>query len=363
MYPYESFIMLSKKLFGRIKGEEVFLFQLSNSEIDVEITNYGCTIVSLFTPDRKGAKSNIVAGFKDLPSYESEHPYFGCIVGRYANRIAQGRFSLDGKSWQLPLNDGVNHLHGGFCGFNRKLWKIDEMIEQEDRCGVTFSYESKDGEEGYPGNLQVSVSYLLTNDNVLIIQYMATTDQPTIISLTNHSYFNLSGFEQETIHDHDLQINADSYTVKNESNTPSGEMASVKDTPFDFSSPQKIGRYIHVLEKDMGYDHNFVLNNDHRTPALAATLSDTSSGRVVKLFTNMPGMQVYTANWFDGTVRGYQGKAYQKHSAVALETQAFPDAPNQPSFPSAVLRPGEQYSKQTVFEFLADNQEAEEIKA
>ena len=352
--------MLSKKLFGHIKGEEVYLFQLSNGEVDAEITNYGCTIVSLFSPDVNGIKSNIVAGFKDLAEYESDHPYFGCIVGRYANRIAKGKFTIDDKTWQLPLNDdGVNHLHGGLHGFNRKLWKIEEIINEEDKCGVTFSYVSKDGEEGYPGNLEVSVSYLLTKENLLIIQYTAVTDQPTIISLTNHSYFNLSGFEQETIHDHFLQINAEKYTVKNEFNTPSGEMASIKDTPFDFSSPQKIGQYIHELETDMGYDHNFVLNNDHRTPALAATLFEPASGRVLKVFTNMPGMQVYTANWWDGTITGYQDKPYQKHGAVALETQAFPDAPNQLQFPSAVLRPGEQYSKQTTFQFLVEKQTAE----
>ena len=348
--------MLTKKLFGHIGGEEVSFFQLCNGDVDVAITNYGCTIVSIFTPDSNGTKSNIVAGFQDCSSYALDHPYFGCVVGRFANRIAKGRFTLDGTTWQLPLNDGVNHLHGGYSGFNRKLWKIEETIDEEERCGVKFSYRSADGEEGYPGNLQVSVLYLLTNDNRLTIQYAAVTDQPTIISLTNHSYFNLSGFEQETIHDHFLQVNAEAYTVKNENNTPSGEMASVKDTPFDFTLPQKIGTHLHKLEKDRGYDHNFVLNNDHRTPALAATLYEPTSGRMLEVFTNMPGMQLYTANWWDGTLTGYQGKPYQQHGAVALETQAFPDAPNQSHFPSAVLRPGEQYSKQTTFRFSTEKQ-------
>lgn len=351
--------MLAKKTFGHIEGEEVFLFQLRNGELDVEIMNYGCTVVTILAPDVKGNRINIVAGFRGLSDYVSDQAYLGCVVGRYANRIARGRFTLDGKTWQLPLNDGVNHLHGGYCGFNRKLWKVEETIEEQERCGVTFSYCSKDGEEGYPGNLQVSVSYLLTKNNRIIIQYMADTDQATIISLTNHSYFNLSGFEQETIHDHYMQINADKYTVKNEHNTPSGEIAPVSDTPFDFSSPKKIGMHLHELEKDMGYDHNFVLNNDHRTPAKAASLYEPASGRMLKVFTNMPGMQVYTANWWDGNVAGSQGKPYKKHGAVALETQAFPDSPNQPNFPSAVLRPGEQYQSQTELQFAVEKHPVE----
>ena len=353
--------MLAKNVFGYIEEKEVALFHLSNGVMEVEITNYGCTIVSISTPDRKGQKANVVAGFDKLSPYLSEHPYFGCIVGRFANRIAKGRFTLDGKTYQLPLNDGLNPLHGGLQGFNRKLWQVEETIDEPQQCGVKFSYESKNGEEGYPGNLQVSVLYLLTQDNRLVMQYEATTDQSTVISLTNHSYFNLSGFEEKTIHDHYLQVNADEYTIKNENNTPSGELASVKNTPLDFVSPQKIGQHIHLLEKDMGYDHNFVLKNDGQTPSLAATLSDASSGRELKVYTNMPGMQVYTANWWDGTLNGYQGKAYQKHGAVALETQAFPDAPNQPHFPSAVLRPGERYSKQTIFQFSVDSQTSDNL--
>jgi aldose 1-epimerase len=352
LYPHEKMMMVSKKSFGFIDGEEVFLFQLSNGEMDVAITNYGASVVSIFTPDRDGVKRNIVAGFRHASGYGQDHPYFGCIVGRFANRIAKGRFTLDGREWQLPLNDGVNHLHGGNVGFNRKHWKIEETVEEEKQCGVRFSYHSADGEEGYPGNLDVSVFYILTADNRLTITYSAVTDQPTIISLTNHSYFNLSGFEQETIHEHYLQIHADRYTVKNENNTPSGEIATVTNTPFDFSSPRRLGQYIFELETDMGYDHNFVLNNDQQTPARAAALYDPASGRVLEVFTNMPGMQVYTSNWWDGALTGYQGKHYQKHGAVALETQAFPDAPNQPNFPSAVLRPGETYSKETTFRFF-----------
>lgn len=351
--------MIGKKIFGHLEGGEVFLFQLSNGEMDVEITNYGCTIVSILAPDVNGNRINIVAGFRDLSDYLSDQDYIGCVVGRYANRIANGRFSLDGKTWQLPLNDGINHLHGGNCGFNKKLWNIEEMIEEEERSGVKFYYFSKDGEEGYPGNLRVSVSYLLTKDNRLIIKYMADTDQATVVSLTNHSYFNLSGFSQETIHDHYLQINADKYTVKNEHNTPSGEIALVMDTLFDFSTPGKIGTHLYELETDMGYDHNFVLNNDHCTPAIAASLFEPASGRKLKVFTNMPGMQVYTANWWDGSFTGSQGKPYKKHGAVALETQAFPDSPNQPSFPSAVLRPGEQYLRQTDLQFSVENHPAE----
>ncbi|WP_121357233.1 aldose epimerase family protein [Flavisolibacter nicotianae] len=348
--------MLSKQLFGRLKGEDVFLFQLTIGDVAVEIMNYGCTIVSILTPDRKGNKQNIVAGFRHLSDYAADHPYFGCVVGRFANRIAGGRFTLDGKTWQLSLNDGVNHLHGGFSGFNRKVWQVESMIDSDEQCGVTFSYFSRDGEEGYPGNLRVFISYRLTNENCLIVDYRASTDKPTIVSLSNHSYFNLSGFVQESISDHYLKINADYYTVKNENNTPSGVIERVRDTPFDFTTSKPIGQYIGELTAERGYDHNYVLNNNRRTSATAASLYEPFSGRLMTVYTNMPGMQLYTANWWDGTLAGYHGNVYHQHSAVALETQAFPDAPNQPGFPSAVLRPGELYAKTTSFHFQTANQ-------
>ena len=343
--------MLKKKLFGQIDGEDVFLFQLSMGSITVEIMNYGCTVVSVFTPDRNGRKQNIVAGFRYLPQYESDHPYFGCVVGRYANRISKGKFALDGETWQLSLNEGSNHLHGGFSGFNKKVWRIEQEIETDEQCNVTFCYISEDGEEGYPGNLKVYVSYRLTHHNCLIIDYSAETDKPTIVSLTNHSYFNLSGFEQESIASHSLQIHADSYTKKNIHNTPSGEIKPVLNTPFDFTTPKRIGQHLGELTADMGYDINYVLNNNHHTLAEAASLYDPISGRLLTMSTNMPGMQLYTANRWDRTIVGYQDKAYCQHGAVALETQAFPDAPNHPGFPSPVLRPGELYAKTTSFCF------------
>ncbi|HEX8334133.1 MAG TPA: aldose epimerase family protein, partial [Segetibacter sp.] len=242
----------------------------------------------------------------------------------------------------------------GFHGFNKKVWEVERTIENDDNAGIVFSYLSKNGEEGYPGNLSVTVTYLLNRNNELSIQFNAVTDEATIVSLTNHSYFNLSGFEDNTIHNHILQINADSYTVKNDNNTSSGEIALTEETPLHFYTPKTIGEDIHQLESDMGYDHNFVLKNDHQNLDLAAQLYHEGSGRLLKIFTNQPGVQMYTANWWDGTVVGYQDKPYKKHGAVALETQAFPDAPNHPSFPNAVLKPGEVYNKLTVFKFLND---------
>ena len=345
---------LIKKPFGFVEGEEAFLFQLSNGNISVEITNYGCTIVSIFTPDNRGNKSNIVAGFNNLSQYEQDEAYLGCIVGRFTNRIAYGRFSVDNVQYQLPTNSGLNHLHGGLQGFNRKVWKVERTIQNDDDVGIVFSYLSKDGEEGYPGNLSVTVSYCLNSKNELSIRFNAVTDKATIISLTNHAYFNLSGFEEDTVHNHTLQINADSYTVKNENNTSSGEIALTEETPLHFYAPKAIGKDIHQLKSDKGYDHNFVLKNDHQNLGLAAQLYHEGSGRLLKIFTNQPGMQMYTANWWDGTVIGSQGEPYRKHGAVALETQAFPDAPNHSSFPNAILKPGEVYNKLTVFKFLND---------
>jgi aldose 1-epimerase len=346
---------LLKKPFGSVEGQEVSLFSLSNGELDVELTNYGATIVSIFTPDRQGRKSNIVSGFKELKPYQQDHPYMGCVVGRYANRIAYGRFELEGVSYQLPVNDGLNHLHGGFTGFNRKVWSIDSVIEEEGAAGIQFSCTSKGGEEGYPGNLKVAVLYMLTEDNQLQIHYKATTDKPTIISLTNHTYFNLSGFEKETIYDHYLHVNARTYTVKNERNTPSGELAGTLGTPLDFHKPKRIGADIHELKTDRGYDHNYVLEYGTGEVKEAAGLYEPESGRRLRVLTNQPGIQVYTANWWDGTLVGYQGKPYQQHGAVALETQAFPDAPNHPHFPDPVLRQGEVYTRATIFQFSVES--------
>lgn len=321
-------------------------FNLSNGVVDVVLCNYGCTIVSINVPDRDGEKANVVAGFSDPKDYLKDHPYFGSTVGRYANRIAFGKFKIDDEEYQLPVNNDPNHLHGGVSGFSKKLWQAEQHSD-----GITFSYISPDGDEGYPGNLHVSVSFSLTNNNGLKITYSATTDKSTIINLTNHSYFNLSGFETSTIHDHQLKIYAESYTIKNDNNVPSGEIKPVSNTPYDFTNGKPIGRDINLLVTDMGYDINYVLDNKTDEPALAAELYEPLSGRLMKVFTDQPGMQLYTSNWWDGSLIGQQNKPYQKHGAVALETQAFPDAPNHSNFPSTILRRGEVYHTETIYQF------------
>lgn len=327
--------------------DEIVFYKLTNRQVEVAITNYGCTIVSIFTPDKNNVLKNIVAGFTDPSQYLTDHPYMGATVGRFANRIAFGKFFIDGKQYQLPLNDGVNHLHGGINGFDKKFWKLED-----DNDGLLFSYTSPDGEEGYPGKLMLHIHFQLSSDNELIIRYNAVTDAPTIVNLTNHSYFNLTGFTKPTIHNHVLQIFADSYTVKNENNIPSGECKSVARTFYDFRQPKAIGEDIYLVEKDMGYDINFILKNKPGEIILAAELHDSESGRLLKVFTDRPGMQLYTANWWDGSLTGVQNTPYQKHGAVALETQAFPDAPNHPNFPDTVLRPGEKYITTTIYQFL-----------
>jgi aldose 1-epimerase len=327
--------------------DEIAFYKLKNHQVEVVIANYGCTVVSIFTPDKNNVLKNIVAGFNDPSQYLTNHPYTGAAVGRFANRIAFGKFVIDGKQYQLPLNNEANHLHGGINGFDKKFWKLED-----DNDGLLFSYTSPDGEEGYPGKLILHIHFQLSSDNELIIRYNAVTDAPTIVNLTNHSYFNLTGFTKSTIHNHVLQIFADSYTVKNENNIPSGKSRSVARTAYDFRQPKAIGEDIHLMEKDMGYDINFILKNKPGEIILAAELHDSESGRLLKVFTDRPGMQLYTANWWDGSLTGDQNTPYQKHGAVALETQAFPDAPNHPNFPDAVLRPCEKYITTTIYQFL-----------
>lgn len=337
--------------FGEYNHTPVKLFHLSNDVIDVAIMNYGCTIVSIEAPDRHGEKKNIVAGFNSFESYLTNHPYFGCVVGRFANRIRNGKFSIDDKSYQVTLNNGDHHLHGGAIGFNRKLWNIETVIEEEKRLVIQFSYLSEDGEEGYPGNLITHVTYILNDQNELIIHYRAATDQPTIINLTNHSYFNLTGFDTATIHDHALQVFADTFTVKDEHSIPTGVILQVKNTLLDFTLSKKIGERIHLITDDIGYDHNYILNNYGKGIVQAAVLYEPEEGREVKVFTDLPGLQIYTANWWDGSITGSQEHSYIQYGAVTLETQAFPDAPNHSHFPSVILKPGEEYKSTTVFQF------------
>lgn len=324
-------------------GKDLYLITLKNDQIIVNITNLGCTVTAIYTPDSNGIIKNIVAGFSDLAFYEQNDAYFGCVVGRYANRIAGGKFTLAGQPVQLSVNDGTNHLHGGFEGFHKKIWSVVTEIKEENLVGVVMEYLSKDGEEGYPGNLLVQVRYTLDNTGKLSIRYTGHTDKATPVNLTNHSYFNLSGFEQALITGHLLKINASHYTGKNNHNVPDGSVIKVQGTALDFQQAKRIGDDIDQFPNDKGFDHNYVLNSEGEITE-AAVLYEPVTGRELKVFTDQPGMQLYTANW-------WYGGLYPKHGAVALETQAFPDSPNHPSFPCTILHPGEVYEKHTIYEF------------
>jgi aldose 1-epimerase len=327
------------------------LITLGNGRVTVKLTNMGCSIVAVHTPGKDGQHANIVAGFDSLVDYTINKDYYGCTVGRFANRIANGRFMLDGITYTLPVNNGPNHLHGGLQGFSHKLWTFTGTIETADTCGAVFTYTSADGEEAYPGTVAVTVTFLLNMDNQLSIQYQATSTRATPLNLTNHTYFNLSGFKQPTIHEHQLWLNAAYYTPKNENNIPTGVIAPVQETVFDFTTAKKLGTDLQLLKTDKGYDHNFVINPGHNRYTKAAILTHEESGRSVTVYTDKPGIQVYTANFWDGTTIGEQGIPYQQHGAVALETQYFPDSPNQANFPSCITAPGQVYAFTTIFEF------------
>ena len=332
--------------------EKVVFVSLQNHEITVELTNIGCAITAIYAPDSSGNKKNIVAGFSDWGLYTTNPDYLGCVVGRYANRIANGSFTLNGKFYQLTVNDPPNHLHGGEYGLSHKIWKLVSLIEKENECGAVFSYCSADGEEGYPGNLQVTVQYVLDSKHRLHILYRATTDKSTPVNFTNHSYFNLTGFETPTILKHFLQIMADRHTEKSDNNIPSGVISSVCNTALDFTIPRWIGMYIDCFPRDMGYDHNFILNHTHEKGIVkAAVLSEETTGRVLTVYTDAPAMQVYTANHWNGSVTGKQGLPYQQYGGVALETQAYPNSVNLQHFPNTILHPGEEYISTTIFEF------------
>ena len=330
---------------------ELCQYVLSNGKVRVGILNLGASITSIETPDRSGRLKNIVAGFADQEQYWQNEYYLGCVVGRCANRISKGRMRLDGKEIRLSVNNDGNHLHGGFEGLHRKLWKLHSRINSAAETGVVLEYTSPDGEEGYPGNIMIRVSYLLDKTGRFTIGYTAVTDKSTPVNLTNHSYFNLSGFETSTIEDHELRVFASTYTEKNELNLPTGRIVPLEGTPMDFSTSRRIGDRIHDLLLDKGYDHNYVLDAAATGIVPAAELYDPVSGRRLRVLTDRPGLQIYTANWWDGKIIGEQEVPYVQHGAVALETQAFPDSPNQPSFPDIILRPGEVYKTTTIFEF------------
>ena len=338
-------------------GGKVSLYTLTNSSgAEVRIINYGAIVVSLKVPDRAGKLRDVVLGYDDLAGYVQDKAFLGAIVGRYANRIAAGRFTLDGKTYQLDLNNGLHHLHGGAQGFYKKLWKA-EKVAGKGGPGVKLTYVSKDGEGGYPGQVTLTVTYTLTADNALRIDYLGTTDKPTLLNPTHHSYFNLSGDPTQTILDETLTIDADQTTAVGAGLIPTGKLADVAGTPLDFRQPTRIGARIDAGDEQLvlgkGYDHNWVLRRNQHGGGVnkAAEVFDARSGIVMQVFTDQPGLQFYSGNFLDGTIHGKQGVVYQRRTALCLEAQLFPDAPNHPSFPSAVLRPGHRYKQTTIYRF------------
>ena len=336
-------------------GQTVELFTLTNARgTEVRAMNYGGIIVSLRVPDRAGRFGDVVLGHESLEGYLKASPYFGCIVGRYGNRIAKGQFTLDGRTYHLVTNNGPNHLHGGTKGFDKVVWKA-EPAEGADRAGVVFTYTSPDGEEGYPGNLAARVTYTLNDRDELALEYFATTDKATPVNLTQHSYFNLAGEGTRDVLDHQVTIDADRFTPVDATLIPTGVLASVTGTPFDFHKATSIGARIEQKDEQLvrggGYDHNFVLNR--KGPGLARVIRvvEPTTGRVMEVSTTEPGVQFYTGNFLDGTVKGKKGTVYNKHHAFCLEAQHFPDSPNHPSFPSTILRPGREYRSKTVLAF------------
>ncbi|MEM7532835.1 MAG: aldose epimerase family protein [Chloroflexota bacterium] len=333
------------------------LFTLINDNgVEVKITNYGGIIVSLMTPDRDRNLADIALGFDTLDEYLAGHPFFGALVGRYANRIAKGQFTLNGVTYPIAQNNGDNHLHGGICGFDKVVWDADTSVTNT-AAVLTLTYQSADGEEGYPGTLDVEVVYTLSNDNSLRIDYAATTDKPTIINLTNHCYFNLAGAASEetgNVLGHEMMLNADAFTPIDETLIPIGEIRDVTGTPMDFRQPTAIGTRIddanEQLQFGLGYDHNWVLNNTDGLDTLAARVVEPTTGRVLEVYTTQPGVQFYAGNMMT-PMTGKGGASYQKRYGFCLETQIYPDSPNQPNFPSPVLTPGNRYEQTTIFKF------------
>jgi aldose 1-epimerase len=340
---------ISEINWGTDAGKTVKLFTLTNKNgMEVKISNFGGVINSIVVPDRNGKMENIVLGFDSLKPYQGSHPYFGSLVGRYGNRIALGKFSLDGNQYTLAVNNGVNHLHGGIRGFNKQVFDLDTAWSAADSMVVSLSYLSPDMEEGYPGNLKVKVNYVLTSSNEIKIEYEAETDKPTVLNLTNHSYFNLTGC-RENILNHELVLMADSITPTDTTLIPTGILAPVAGTPFDFTVAHKIGERIEHVPG--GYDINYKLRNKTGQLVQAAEVYEPVSGRVLQAFTTEPGVQFYTGNFLDGSLTGFNGTRYGKNYGFCLEAQHFPDSPNKPQFPSVVLNPGEKYTQLTVYKF------------
>jgi aldose 1-epimerase len=340
---------ITKQGWDKMDSQAIDLYTLTNKNgVEVKISTYGGRITSWITPDKNGKMADIVLGFNHVNSYTKDVPYFGALIGRYGNRIAFGKFKIGDVSYTLATNDGKNHLHGGNKGFDKVVWTAGAITDSVP--ALTLTYLSKDGEEGYPGNLSVTVKYSLSDSDELKIEYMATTDKPTPLNLTNHSYFNLSGDHNNTILDETVQINADRYTPVNSGLIPTGELKAVKGTPFDFTKPEKIGARINQIPgTPVGYDHNFILNNSDTTLHQAAIVYDATSGRQLEVTTTQPAIQFYTGNFLDGKLMADDGKPINQHTALCLETQHYPDSPNQPAFPNTILKPGETFKSTTIY--------------
>jgi aldose 1-epimerase len=347
---------MSREPFGTLPdGTAVELFTLRNaSGMEVKVTNYGGIITELKVPDRDGNLDDITLGYSSIDGYVKSSPYFGALIGRYGNRIGKAQFTLDGKTYKLPANDGPNTLHGGPKGFDKVVWNA-EPFERGGERGIVFTYTSPDGDQGFPGTLEARVTYTLTDKNELAFDYHATTDAPTVVNLTQHAYFNLAGDGSGDILGHELTINADRYTPVDGGLIPTGELATVEGTPFDFRTKTTIGARIDAdheqIKRGGGYDHNFVLNRSGDGLELAARVEEPKTGRVMEVHTTEPGLQFYSGNFLDGTITGKNGHVYNKRSGICLETQHYPDSPNQPSFPSTTLNPGETYTSRTVYTF------------
>jgi aldose 1-epimerase len=349
---------ISKDFFGTTPGgERVDRYTLGNGRMRVRILTYGGILQTIEVPDRRGRLGNVTLGFDNLADYVARSPYFGCITGRYANRIAEGRFTLDGTAYQLPINNPPNSLHGGDVGFDKHVWAATEIRDRHS-VGLRLTFTSPDGDQGYPGTLRSTVTYTLTRDNEIKMDYRATTDKPTVVNLTNHAYFNLNGEGTGSIEDHKLRLNATRYTPVDATLIPTGTIDPVAGTPMDFTRSTAIGERIRdgfpQLVIGRGYDHNYVL--DRRDPTyrkleLAAQVADPDSGRQLTITTTEPGIQFYSGNFLDGTLVGTSGRMYRQGDGFALETQHYPDSPNQPAFPSTVLRPGQVYQTTTIYQF------------
>jgi aldose 1-epimerase len=347
---------VSRGSFGKMPdGASVDIYTLTNAHgVEIKALTYGGIIQSLRVPDKAGRFSDVVLGFDGLAGYLAEHPFFGAIIGRYGNRIGKARFTLDGRTYKLAANNGPNHLHGGVRGFDKVLWNAEQAKTGEGPA-VAFTRTSPDGEEGYPGNLNVRVTYTLTDKNELIVDYHATTDKATPVNLTQHSYFNLAGQASGTILGHELMLNADRYTPVDDTLIPTGELAPVEGTPFDFRTSTAIGARINQdhpqLEHGLGYDHNWVLNRQGSGLQLAARVHEPKTGRTLEISTTEPGIQFYAGNFLDGKLTGKEQAVYRHRTGFCLETQHFPDSPNKPQFPSTILEPGAEYRSRTVFTF------------